>query len=105
MNNSYCGPILAALLLSGAGARFLAESNFSLIVLLFFVAIIFFSLTLGPSPEEREARHLFYNLTFVIKHFVQLNFVQQLPSHNSSLLSSPFPSPLGGEDRSGALIY
>jgi hypothetical protein len=55
MNRSYCGPILAALLLSGAGAKFLAESNLSFIVLVFFVAIVvLFRPHPNPSPKERE---------------------------------------------------
>jgi hypothetical protein len=35
MNSSDCGSILAALLRSGAGAKFLAESNFNFKVLFF----------------------------------------------------------------------
>jgi hypothetical protein len=41
MNRSYRGSILAALLLSGAGARFLALSNFNLMVLFFVVAMVY----------------------------------------------------------------
>jgi hypothetical protein len=45
MNKLYCSLILAADLLSSAGAKFLAESNFSLIVLFLvvFAIVLFFT--------------------------------------------------------------
>jgi hypothetical protein len=86
---------LAALLLSGAGAYSLALLNFSFIVLFFLVAIIFFGLTLGPSPKEREAKPWFYKLTLVIKHFMHQFISVQISIPPSPLQSSPYPPPSG----------